>query len=652
MIVVIIIGLINCIAHYSLPKLSNQEYYYLYNMNIKKSILLISGFMAVNGLWAQQQVSATIDFSKTKEVSPLIFGYNQDHENVSSTENWGSRRLGGNRLSTTNWETGASNCGHDCSGTNNDNRIPSLLGIPGADENKTGEVYRYFHQQNLDAGVTSILTLPIMGWVAADKDGVNSTSPPSARWDELVYEKGSAFSLNPDLNDGKVYLDESMNFIVNTFGQANTTTGIKYIALDNEPALWEATHPNVYTSAALIDDYIGKVVAAAKAVKSVDPTVQIIVGEFAGINIYDFNGGTDWTDKKGSYNWFLDYFLDRIKQESDLVGYNLIDVISFHNYPQHKVDANGDFSGTGTVVKNSTSTSTVIRQTRMDFPRSMWDDTYIEPSWVTNSKLGGASNMILKRLQSSIDTYFPGVKIMIGEWDYGHDEDISHGIAAADLLGVFANEGVEIANRWDLNTHNANNYTSPAFQLFRNYDGNQGTIGDLAINSSFTNADHGSVWVSKNTANNDLHIIVISKTQSENTEFSIDLSGGLGDFDIEGVYGFDGSSTNLTQPSNNATINGNTLEVTLGTMTAFHIVVSQGSATGLSTNKSRQTKIYPNPTYGKVFIEGEGSYILFDLSGEAIATGQYSDEGIDLSDLSNGVYFIQIDNQFLKVVKN
>lgn len=250
--------------------------------------------------YAQQQINASIDFTKTNEVSPLIFGYNQDHEDPNGVENWAARRLGGNRLSTTNWENGASNSGHDNPENTNDNRVPSLVGVSNADKDISGEVYRHFHQDNLNAGVTSIITLPIMGWVAADKDGSNKDNPPSARWKEVVYTKPTAFSLQPDLNDDVIYLDETMNFLVQTFGDATTSTGVKYISLDNEPALWESTHPYIFSSPETIDAYITKCIDAAKAVKSVDPNVKIIMGEFAGINIYDFNGGTDWSDNKGS----------------------------------------------------------------------------------------------------------------------------------------------------------------------------------------------------------------------------------------------------------------------------------------------------------------------------------------------------------------
>jgi hypothetical protein len=43
----------------------------------------------------------------------MIYGYNQDHSTPDSQENWGSRRLGGNRMSVFNWENGASNSGKD-----------------------------------------------------------------------------------------------------------------------------------------------------------------------------------------------------------------------------------------------------------------------------------------------------------------------------------------------------------------------------------------------------------------------------------------------------------------------------------------------------------------------------------------------------------
>mgnify|MGYP006142893541 FL=1 len=179
-----------------------------------KLILNITFCLTSYFLVAQNVINSNLDFSTTKLIDSNIYGYNQDQQNVNDPENWAIRRLGGNRLSVFNWENGASNSGHDNVTFTNDNRIPSLLAIPWNNKDKAGEVYRFFHQENLDAGIGSIITFPIQGWVASDKLGSNLTSPPSARWDQLVSEKGSTFNLSPNLNDGKVYLDESFEMIV------------------------------------------------------------------------------------------------------------------------------------------------------------------------------------------------------------------------------------------------------------------------------------------------------------------------------------------------------------------------------------------------------------------------------------------------------
>ena len=77
---------------------------------------------------AQNTITATLDSENTYSINPMIYGYNQDHSTPDGDENWGSRRLGGNRMSVFNWENGASNSGRDLATFANDNRIPSLVG--------------------------------------------------------------------------------------------------------------------------------------------------------------------------------------------------------------------------------------------------------------------------------------------------------------------------------------------------------------------------------------------------------------------------------------------------------------------------------------------------------------------------------------------
>ena len=128
-----------------------------------------------------QTITATLNFTKTSTASSLLYGFNQEHESPTDNASWTIRRLGGNRMSTFNWENGASNSGSDASYTN-DNRIPSLLGVLWNDKDKSGEAYNVFHLGNLNNNIASIVTVPIQGWVANDKNGANTDTPPSGRY--------------------------------------------------------------------------------------------------------------------------------------------------------------------------------------------------------------------------------------------------------------------------------------------------------------------------------------------------------------------------------------------------------------------------------------------------------------------------------------
>ena len=620
--------------------------------NILLSIIFFGYFVSES----QNSIEANLDFSKIKPINPNIYGYNQDHQNVDDPENWNTRRLGGNRLTVFNWENGASNSGHDNSSFTNDNRIPSLLLLPWNDKDKAGEAYRFFHQENLDAGVTSIITLPIQGWVPSDKSGSNKTTPPSSRWNQLIFEKGAPLSLNPDLNDGKVYLDESFNFLIQTFGKSKSINGVKYIALDNEPALWDNTHQYIQPNAPTISEYITKLIAAAKVVKSLDPDVKIIIGEFAGINIYDFSNATDWGTLGVGYDWFPSFLLDKLKKESDLFGQPLVDYFSFHFYPQHKVDANGDFSGSGTVVRNSTSKQDFIRETRMDFARSLWDVNYLEPSWITNSKLNGGSNKLLVRLKKSIDDYFPSVKMMIGEFDFGFDNDISHGIAIADFLGMAGQNNLSIATRWDLTPKNGSTYTNTAYKIFRNYDGLDASYGTSSVNSTFNNSSDGSVWASINSSEDELHILILNKDVDDKLTFNINTNDLNSTITFKELYSFtDGSKNIISLSQNKISISNQNITGEMEPLTVYHLVLDRVSVITNLLNKpsKKKIKIYPNPVEDFLSVKnlpmGE-NYNISNAEGKSVLMGEFDGKVINTSNLVNGLYFLKVNGSIVKFV--
>jgi mannan endo-1,4-beta-mannosidase len=381
-------------------------------------------------------------------------------------------------------------------------------------------------------------------------------------------------------------------------------------------------------------------------VKTVDPDVKVIVGEFAGINIYDFSNASDWSSIGENYDWFPALLLDTLKKASDAFGAPLVDIFSFHFYPQHKIDANGDFSKTGTTILRSSSTTDISRKTRMNFTRSLWDETYIEPSWLTGSKLSGASNMILKRLQETIDTYFPSVKMMIGEFDYGDDNDISHGIGMVDFLGACGQYGVEIATRWDLNPYNGVTYTNSAYQLFQNFDGANNTFGNQSVFSSFDNREKGSVWGSLNEDGSELHLIIINKEVSNTVSFTISHNEPQKTYSFNSNYAFDPSKKAIQNiGGTNINVTNTSTSCTLQPMNAYHLVLNRSDMiTNLDKDQSMlmNIEVFPNPVSALVQISSVvGNITLKDLSGTVLITKQNTDH-IDIRSLAAGNYLVTI----------
>ena len=161
------------------------------------SVLVLAGLIHPATLFA---VEITIyPDQQRSSISPSIYGINQDME---GDENIVLRRLGGNRLTGYNWEKNASNAGEDRFNSS-DSFLCSNYGISGSDCNLAGQVYKAFHDDSLLQGATSLVTIPMAGYAAADKNGSVSVAQqaPSDRWNEIVFKKPGgpgSFQYPPD----------------------------------------------------------------------------------------------------------------------------------------------------------------------------------------------------------------------------------------------------------------------------------------------------------------------------------------------------------------------------------------------------------------------------------------------------------------------
>ncbi|WP_425452356.1 glycoside hydrolase family 44 protein [Paenibacillus cellulosilyticus] len=513
---------------------------------------------------ATTNVTITVDpTAERTNISPYIYGTNQD---FSNTADYTARRLGGNRMTGYNWENNASNAGSDWLHSSDDYMCAST--VSGCDQ--PGAAVTKFHDISVANNSYSLVTLQMAGYAAADKNGAVSESEaaPSSRWRSVVNTKGSAFSLTPDVNDSNVYMDEEVNFLVNKYGSAATSTGIKGYSLDNEADLWSSTHPRIHAAAVGAQELVDRSVALSKAVKAVDPAAEIFgPASYGFYGYYALQDAPDWASLKGNYSWYLDYYLDKMNQASTTAGKRLLDVLDVHWYPEA--------TGGGTRITFNGTGSLDTQKARVQAPRSLWDSTYHETSWIND--YFSSYLPIIPKLQSSINTYYPGTKLGITEYSYGGEGDISGGIAQADALGIFGKLGVYFATFWKLET-NAD-YVNSAFKLYRNYDGNGSKFGSVHVKADTSDVANSSVYASvKDATNNELHMVVLNKSFDDAQNATIQIAGSQA-YTSATIYGFDGTGTTLKQIGTVSNISGNQFTYSIPALSAYHIVLTPGTTT-------------------------------------------------------------------------
>jgi hypothetical protein len=353
-----------------------------------------------------------------------------------------------------------------------------------------------------------IVTVPTIGYVAADKNGggdVNQTPNYLAtRFKQSVPKKNNAFTLTPDASDGFVYQDEWVNFLKNMYPAAFSTTNQKiFFSLDNEPDLWFHTHArlrggtNSDGTPITYAEIVQRSTDYATAIKDVAPTALV----FGPVN-YGWAGITGLQNASDAAGRdFMDFYLAQMASKGIAAGRRLLDVLDVHWYPE-------DFANGHRII--DTDTSDPVVAARLNAPRSLWDETFTEPSWIGNNT---GPVRLLRRLQAKIDAQYPGTRMAITEYNYGGNQHISGGIAQADVLGVFGREGLFAANLWRLSDDNS--YTWGGFEMYRNFDGRGGAFGDTSIQAVSSDTSQTSVYASVDAAMPDRMVVVmINRTAS------------------------------------------------------------------------------------------------------------------------------------------
>lgn len=446
-----------------------------------------------------ESVTFTIQSDEAvRAISPFIYGTNQMNE---STAHLKMGRSGGNRWTAYNWETNASNAGSDWQ-YSSDNYLSSS-DVP-------GEAVRVAVEESLSHGAAHVVTVPMAGYVSADKDGPVDLDDPNhlaERFFESVPAKGTAFDLPPDTSDDVVYQDEFVYWLDQEFpGALSDTDAPIFLSMDNEPALWASTHEEIHPEPVTYAEMVEKTTALSTAIKEVVPDATVL--GFVGYGWAAFDSLQDAPDKEGN---FVEFFLDAMRQADEDAGYRLMDVLDIHWYPE----AQG-----GGVRITEEDNSDPVAAARLQAPRSLWDDTYTEESWITQWSTNGPIALIPLMLEK-IENNYSGTKLSITEYHYGGGNHISGAVAQADVLGIFGREGVFAASLWPLS--GSMNFTMAAFDMYLDFDGNGGAFGDTSILASTSDIEATSVYASVDDGDDDRMVITaINKTANAlNAEMEI-----------------------------------------------------------------------------------------------------------------------------------
>jgi len=451
--------------------------------------------------------SITVDAQRNRHpISPLIYGVAFASSNQLSDLNFLLNRSGGNSETRYNWQLNAHNHAADW-------YFESLADSPA----NPGAAADDFVANSKNGGAEAVLTVPMIGW--APKLGPNRGHLPSYSVAKYGAQTGTD-PYWPDAGNGINSASQTSitnnpldaNFQTNSDFQAawiqhltnlwssSTNGGVRYYCMDNEHSIWFSTHRDIHPIGPTMQEIRDRFFDYAGRVKALDPSALVLAPEEWGWSGYFYSGydqqyGSQhgWSslpDRVNNGNWdYLPWLLNQFHQRATNTNQRLLDFFTVHYYPQ-----GGEFG-------NDVSTSMQLLRNRST--RSLWDTNYVDATWV-NSVV-----QLVPRLKSWVAAYYPGTRIGITEYNWGAEAAINGATAQADILGIFAREGLDLATRWT--TPDPSTPTYKAMKMYRNYDGNKSAFGETSLNATGTNPDNVSVFAAQRSADSALTVILINK---------------------------------------------------------------------------------------------------------------------------------------------
>jgi hypothetical protein len=401
---------------------------------------------------------------------------------------------------------------------------------------------------NKSMGMTTIGTVPVLGWVA--KDATSCSFPTSTYPSQYAVDtsRGCGDGETPaqaaitgndptvtSMTVGPSWAGAWVTSLVNKFGAANKG-GVAIYELDNEPSWWDAVHRDVHPIPFTYDEVTNNGIATAQAIKAADPTAQVSgpVVDYWWDYFYskkDVESGwgsgpcyEPWSNPqdRNAHNGtpLIEYYLLQFQSQEAANHIRLLDYLDLHTY----------FAGTynGNSVAFTSAGDTGAQQVRLNSTRVLWDPTYTDPNfpqpnYTTDANYTASCStpllapQLIPTMQTWIANDYPGTKTAISEYNWGGLEAINGALAQADILGIFGSYGLDLATFWPTTNPAQQVPGTMAFAIYRNYDGANSTFGNTALASSSSNQGVLSVYGALRTTDNSVTVVVINKTYGDLT---------------------------------------------------------------------------------------------------------------------------------------
>jgi hypothetical protein len=458
-------------------------------------------------------------------INPLIYGVAHGAEGAET-----ARRIGGNAMTRLNWELGAWNTGSDWYFENHPGEGPEGL-------------WKWLDESEKN-GTKMSLVVPTIGWVA--KDGTSVGFPVSKFGKQQSHDPARPDAGNGTDPNGKALRPgpptqtsvEATPEVVRRWMQklkerdaARGSRSVDIYIMDNEPGLWHVTHRDVHPDPIGYDELLDRTLRYATVVRDVDPEATIAGPSAWGWPEYmmsakDLEAG--WIirpDRRAHGDVpLVAWYLEQLAEHEKKTGKRLLDLLNVHYYPQ----AAGLYG-------DGAKTDPEHAALRLRSTRSLWDPVYRDESWI-NEPIH-----LIPRLKDWVAQRYPGRGTMIGEWSFGAPEHKSGGLAIAEALGRFGQQGLTAAFYWDKLAKGTPGYW--AFRAFRNFDGNGAAFLDWSVATRETG--DVSLFASRDEASRRLVLVVVNRDPEFASGAKIDLSS-CGSVAKQRAFVYGGNAASLT----------------------------------------------------------------------------------------------------------